>query len=278
MKKKDRKKITVSLVIIVRNELQSSKVIFPKIPKKSVDAIYVIDGNSIDGTQEFYKSRKVPVYKQTQPGLGGASFTARKKCKTDAMIFFHPDGNENPEDIAIISNYLKRGEQFVIPSRMISGSWNEEDVQFLRPRKWFNKSMAFLSNFLWNNTSRFPTDIVQGFRGIQVKAFDTLRLDKTDCTIDFQMFIRALKYQVPIFEFPTTEGERLFGTTSFESIDTGIKEMKMFFREVFDSMTYPQTFMKKASEKKKSKTAPRTKKKTVQKKSLAKPKRASLRK
>jgi glycosyltransferase involved in cell wall biosynthesis len=242
---KSSKKITVSLVLIVRNELKSSRVIFPRIPKKSVDAIYVIDGHSTDGTQAFFKKKKIPVYEQTIPGLGGATFKARKVCKTDAMIFFHPDGNENPEDIEIVSNYLKRGEPFVIPSRMILGSWNEEDIQLLRPRKWFNKCMAFVSNFLWNNSNSFPTDIVQGFRGISVKAFDTLHLDKTDCTIDFQMFIRALKYGVPIFEFPTKEGDRLFGTTSFGSIDTGIKEMKMFFREFFVDATYPSKHSKK---------------------------------
>lgn len=245
MATKNPKKITVSLVLIVRNELKSSRVIFPRIPKKSIDAIYVIDGHSTDGTQAFFKKKKIPVYQQTIPGLGGASFKARKMCKTDAMIFFHPDGNENPEDIEIVSNYLKRGEQFVIPSRMIRCSWNEEDVQLFRPRKWFNKSMAFISNFLWNNTSSFPTDIVQGFRGISIKAFDTLHLDKKDCTIDFQMFIRALKYGVTIFEFPTKEGDRLFGTTSFGSIDTGIKEMKMFFREVLDGTTYPTMVKKK---------------------------------
>lgn len=237
---KTKKKITVSLAIIVRNEYKSSKIIFPKIPKDSLDHIYVIDGNSTDGTQKYYKQQGIPVYEQKLKGLGGAALEARKHCTDDAFIFFHPDGNEDPADIELIAHYLRRGEKFVIPSRMIKGARNEEDDAFLKPRKWFNKSMALVSNLLWNESNPFVSEIVQGFRGIRCDVFDQLKLDKTDCTIDFQMVIRALKHDVPIFEFPTKEGDRLFGETNFKAIDTGTKELSMFVREVFDNSTYPK--------------------------------------
>jgi glycosyltransferase involved in cell wall biosynthesis len=234
------KKLTVSLVIIARNEKASSEIIFPKIPHKSVDQIYVIDGNSTDGTQAFYKKNKIPVYGQKIKGLGGATFEARKRCKTDAMIFFHPDGNEDPKDISKISAELKKGKSFVIPSRMIKGGYNEEDNQFFKPRKWFNRSMAFFVNLIWNKKNQYGTEIVQGFRGISCDAYDKMKLDKADCTIDFQMVIRALKLGIPIYEFPTKEGERLFGETNFKSIETGFAELKMLTREIFSVSTYPK--------------------------------------
>jgi len=40
-------------------------------------------------------------------------------------------------------------------------------------------------------------------------AFDRLNLDQTDCTIDYQMVIRALKARLRITEFPTKEGKEL---------------------------------------------------------------------
>ena len=232
------KKIKISLCLIVRNERKSSEVIFPQIPQKSIDEIYVIDGNSTDGTQAYFKKQGVPVYQQSQPGLGGATVEARNRCKTDAMIFFHPDGNEDPKDIAKIADLLRQGAEFVIPSRMIKDARNEEDDQLLKPRKWFNQFLAFFINFIWNDYHKFNTEIVQGFRGIRCDVYDKLQLNRTDLTIDFQMVIRALKHKVKITEFPTIESDRLFGETTFGSLSTGVKELEMLHQEIVDPSTY----------------------------------------
>ncbi len=233
------RKITVSLAIIVLNEKVSSEVIFPKIPLETVEEVYVIDGNSTDGTQAYYKQHNITVFEQTIKGLGGATFEARKRCKTDAIIFFHPDGNENPSDIKKCANALRDGHSFVIPSRMIKGGYNEEDELLVKPRKWFNKALAYFVNFLWKRKKPYVSEIVQGFRGIRCDVFDQLHLDKYDCTIDFQMVIRALKYNISIYEFPTIESKRLFGKTSFNSIETGVAELIMLAREIFNKSTYP---------------------------------------
>jgi len=57
------------------------------------------------------------------------------------------------------------------------------------------------------------------------------QLDQTDCTIDYQMVIRALKARLRITEFPTKEGKRISGATNFASIPTGIAEVRMLLRE-----------------------------------------------
>ncbi|OGE32027.1 hypothetical protein A2631_02825 [Candidatus Daviesbacteria bacterium RIFCSPHIGHO2_01_FULL_44_29] len=238
--KKNKSKITISLVLIVRNERASSSALFSKLPLKSVDDVYVIDGNSTDGTQNFFKKKRIKVYEQTIKGLGEATFEARKQCKTKAMIFFHPDGNEDPKDIKKVAELLRAGHQFVIPSRMIKGAWNEEDSKFFKPRKWVNQMLASLANFLFNHTKSYVSEIVQGFRGINLESYDRLALDKSDCTIDFQMVIRAMKNKVQITEFPTREGHRLFGETNFKSWETGKLELKMLIREIFDLATYPK--------------------------------------
>lgn len=226
------RKRTVCLCIIVRNERRSSEVIFPKIPLDSVDRCIVIDGHSTDGTQEYYDDQKILVFEQKIPGLGGATFAARQQCRCDAMILFHPDGNENPQDIAKVADLLRKGHELVIPSRMIAGGRNEEDGSFFKPRKWFNLTLAWLVNFIWNDYSPFTTEIVQGFRGIQCETFDRLGLTRTDLTMDFHMVIKALKHKVKITEFPTIEGDRLFGETNFGSLSTGTKELAMLWDEI----------------------------------------------
>ncbi len=232
------KKIKVSLAILAMNERKASEILFPKIPLKSVDEVYVIDGNSTDGTIEFYKKKGIKVFTQKKRGLGAAVFEARSHCSTNAMILYHPDGNENPEDIGKIADALRLGYEFVIPSRMIKGGQNEEDDTFLKPRKWFNICFAIIINALWNKNG-YVSEIVQGFRGINILAYDKLHLDTEDRTIDCQMVIRGLKYKLKFYEFPSIEGKRLFGDTNFKSIPTGYLNLKTFVREILDKSTYP---------------------------------------
>lgn len=226
-------KYTVALAIIAKNEYLSSKVIWPKIPKKSVDRIFVIDGKSTDKTKEFYESQKVEVFTQRRKGLGAASKEARKHCHEDGIIFFHPDGNENPKDIKKVADLLRKGQKFVIPSRMMKGGFNEEDVKFIKPRKWFNLCFAFTLNLIFNRGMPYVTEVVQGFRGIDIITYDLIKATTEDRTIDCQQVVRAMKKKVRIYEFPTKEGERIAGETNFKSLSTGYLNMKTAFKEIF---------------------------------------------
>lgn len=227
-----KRKYTIALAIIAKNEYASSKVIFPKIPKRSIDRIFVIDGHSTDGTLAFYKKHKVSVYQQKVMGLGAASQEARRHCREDGIIFFHPDGNENPMDIAKIAEALRNGHKFVIPSRMMKGGSNEEDDKMIKPRKWFNICFAFVVNLLFNRTNHYVTELVQGFRGLDVKTFDILKANTPDRTIDCQQVIKAMKNNIKIHEFPTKEGKRIAGETNFKSISTGYYNVKTAFLEL----------------------------------------------
>jgi len=61
-------------------------------------------------------------------------------------------------------------------------------------------------------------------------AFDRLNLDQTDCTIDYQMVIRASKLDSESQNF-LKEGKKISGATNFASIPTGIAEVRMLLRE-----------------------------------------------
>lgn len=197
------------------------------------DQVYAIDAHSKDGTNEQFVQKGIPVYQQSVPGLGAATLQARNHCTTDAMIFFHPDGNEDYRDLPKFIDHLRLGHELVIASRMIKGSFNEDDDKVLKWRKWANLGFAFISNTLFGSRHCRVTDVVQGFRAITCEAFDRLGLDQTNCTIDYQMVIRALKLRLRIAEFPTIEGTRIAGATNFASIPTGIAELKMLWREIW---------------------------------------------
>jgi hypothetical protein len=206
--------------------------LFASIPWNRFDHSIVIDANSSDGTREFYEQQGLRVHVQRKSGLGAAMLEARELCETDALVFFHPDGNEDPADIAVIRDLLASGHDFVVASRMIKGSVNEEEGQLLKPRKWANLGFALIANTLWGCDGNRTTDVTNGMRGMRCSAWDRAGLTSTDCTMDFQMIIRALKVRITITEIPTREGRRIAGATNFASFDTGMKELKLIVREL----------------------------------------------
>ena len=227
--------IKVSLVFITKNEAKGLVVVLPKIDLNVFAQVYAIDANSSDGTRDIFEKYAIKVFQQSIPGLGGATLEARTHCKTDAIVFFHPDGNEDPGDLPKFIDYLNLGYELVIASRMLKGGYNEEDGSVFKFRKWANLGFALIANTAFGNRRCRVTDVVQGFRGVTCDAFDRLCLDQTNCTIDYQMVIRSLKARLKIAEFPTIEGKRIGGTTNFASIPTGIAEVKMLLREFWIS-------------------------------------------
>ena len=222
----------VSLVFITRNEIAGLRGVFDRVPRDEVFETFAVDGHSADGTAEFFRERGIPVHAQVEKGLGAAMLEARAHARGDAIIFFHPDGNEDPGAIPIFVERLRAGAEFVVASRMIPGARNEEDDQVLRWRKWANRGLALMANVLFARGGARTTDITNGLRAITTDAFDRMCLTSRDLTMDFQMVIRALKLGMRIDEFPTREGERIGGATSFPSLQTGIKELGLVWDEL----------------------------------------------
>ena len=204
----------------------------PKIRLGTFDQVIAVDGNSTDDTVAAMESFGVPVFKQSERGLGAAMIESRARVTTDSFIFFHPDGNEDAEAIPQMADMLREGEEFVVASRMIKGAVNEDDEKLLKWRKWANNGFALLANILFAHQKNRTTDVTNGFRGISCAAWDRMELSSKDLTMDYQMVIRALKLGIKITEFPTKEGHRVAGATNFASLPTGIAELKLVWREL----------------------------------------------
>lgn len=222
----------IALIIFTRNERKNSERIFPQIPFKVVDKVYVVDGNSSDGTKEFWKSKSVRVFGQKYKGVGGAYESAFRNTKEDGLIFFHPDGNMDPKDITKFVDYLKKGADFIIASRMIKGGVNEEDDQFLKPRKWFCQMLGLMANTIWGGRNSC-SDITQGYRAFTRDGYKKLKITIPNAIApDYEQVIRALKYGVRITEFPTKESKRVYGETSMTSLKTGWENIKLLLNEL----------------------------------------------
>ncbi|MFZ3229605.1 MAG: glycosyltransferase [Pseudobdellovibrio sp.] len=227
----------IALCLLTLNEIDCLKIIFPKIQKPNdicgYQMIYAIDGGSIDGTQEFFKENNIEIIGQSKKGRGEAFKLAFEKVNADAYIFFSPDGNENLDDLQKFSQFFKNGAELVIASRMMPGAFNEEDISWWRPRKWANLVFNLLANLAFNNSDKYISDSINGFRGITRQSAKKLQLSASDYTIEYQMTIQAMKKKINIVEFPTHEGQRVAGKSGILSLPAGIRFIKRFFYELF---------------------------------------------
>ena len=221
----------LSLVFLTLNEIIGLEAIFDKVPLDAVDEVLAIDGGSTDGTLEFFKKKNIPVFVQETRGRGEAFRLAFKKARGDALLFFSPDGNEDPYDIPRFKPLIEEGNDIVIATRMVKNARNEEDDQLFKWRKWANKVFNLMANYTWNK-GPIVSDTINGFRTITRKAWYELALDGSGYTIEYQGSIRAFKRKLRIAEFPTHEGARIDGREGSPSIKTGIAFLKLYFSEL----------------------------------------------
>lgn len=219
---------TSALFISTLNEIEGITKLFPKIPISSFDECYALDGGSSDGTIEFFEENGVKVIPNVPKGEifnAGARIT---ECEN--LVFFAPDGNEDPNDTLPLLEKLKEGYDMAIGSRFMEGSRNEEDEKLFPLRAWVNRAFTFLVRLRWGGNI---TDTINGFRSIRRSKLIEMNLEPTGFDIEFQMTIRGLKLGHKIIEIPTKEGDRIGGESTAYSIPTGMLMMKRLFRELF---------------------------------------------
>lgn len=224
-----KKRTRTTLVILTRNEITGMKALFDKLPLNKVDEAMVVDYNSTDGTKEFVRKEKVRLVNQVKPGRGEAFRLAVEKAKGDHLVFFSPDGNEDPRDIPRLLALLNQGNDLVIASRFLPQSRNEEDDQLIKLRAWANQGFTLVANLIWGGR---VSDTINGYRAITKAAFNKLKLDAPGYMIEYQMTIRALKLKLKIAELPTFEGNRIGGESGSKAIPTGLLFLRFLFREI----------------------------------------------
>lgn len=219
-----------TLIITTRNEINGVTNLMPRVPFSEFDEVLVIDLNSTDGTIEFLKNLGLRIIPQEKPGRGIAARMAAEAATGDVLVWFAPDGNENPADLVRLRNEIVNGADMAIASRFMSGARNEEDDHWFRPRAWANKIFTLAVRLMWGGRI---TDTINGYRSMRRDKFLALKTDETGFSIEFQMSIRALKLKLKIVEFPTTEGNRIGGHSTAYTIPTGLKVLRCFWREIW---------------------------------------------
>jgi glycosyltransferase involved in cell wall biosynthesis len=224
--------VKISLCLLVWNELEGCRLDIPKISRNLFDEIYAVDGGSTDGTVTYLESEGIPVYRQPKKSLNAAYIHAVERSACDAVVVFFPKGNLPTADLQRFRPLLERGYDLVIASRNIKGAGNEEDVHWLKPRKWAGMSLAAVSALVWRREGYFVRDVLHGVKGFTVSAFKKMGPLDYGLSIDVEMVIRAYRLRLKRVEFPTTELPRLHGQTHFRFFSMGFQLARYLWQEL----------------------------------------------
>ena len=224
--------MTRSLVILTLNEIDGVRALIPKLPRSYVDETIAVDGGSTDGTREFLIEQDIKIVDQERRGRGAAFRVAMRATSGAYVVFFSPDGNEDPADILPLFEKLEGGADMAIASRFLKESRNEEDDDFLAWRKWANQGFTVIANLIWNRKG-WISDTINGFRGVRRSIFWQLKPESMGYTIEYELTIRAIKAGLTIVEIPTIESARIGGETKAPSVRTGLIFTKFLLQELF---------------------------------------------
>jgi len=204
----------IGLVLLNRNEEISLKSLLPKINTQLFEDVFCVDGNSTDGSKELISQYGIRLLEQKSSGRGNAFKLAFKEAEDrnlDSLVFLSTDGNEDPGDLPIFRKKFESGFDLVIASRMMDGAVNEEDIAFLRPRKWANNLFAMTAWLIHGRGKIRLTDPINGYRGITLKSWSDMNISAESFDVEYQTSLRAYQLDIKYVEFPTHEGQRVGG-------------------------------------------------------------------
>lgn len=224
------KKRNCTLVLLTLNELQGLKDLWDEIPHKEFELVLAVDGGSTDGTCDFLEEKGITILTQPIPGRGVAFRVAAEATYTQRMVYFSPDGNEDPEDIIRLDDLIEGGADLAIASRFAKGAINEESG-ILRPRARVNEALSFLANSCFNK-GPYITDTINGFRALNRRAFLDLQTTVKRFPIEYQISIRAMRRGWKIAEIPTHEGQRIGGESKALSWPVGKDHIRVLLTEL----------------------------------------------
>lgn len=219
-----------TLVLLTLNEIDGLRLLWDELPVAAFARTVAVDAGSTDGSRAFLQERGVPVLDQPIPGRGVAFRVAAEATDTERLVYYSPDGNEDPNDILRLDDLVAGGFDLAIASRFAPGAVNEE-TDLLRMRARVNQALTATANRLFNRGAPV-TDTINGFRAVRRMPFLSLGTTVKRFPIEYQISIRAMRRGWRIAELATREGQRAGGESKAISWPVGKDHLKVLLAEL----------------------------------------------
>ena len=215
----------VIVFVLTLDEIDGVSQIMPRVKKEWADRIIFVDGGSTDGTIEKAKELGFEVINQHNKGEGNACRVGTDATESDFVIFFSPDGNDEPEDIPRLIQKTKEGYDVVHISRFGKNSVSE-DAGLLD--SFGNNMFTFLVNAFFGSNY---TDALNGFRIIKRSIFEELKTVCEPLGIEQEISIRCAKKGYPIYEIDSKEPKRIGGERKMRPFRVGARLSRQIIKE-----------------------------------------------
>lgn len=220
--------VKITLFMPVRDEIEGAKIIMPRINKNWVDEILVVDGNSTDGTYEFFEQYGCKMIHQKSVGICGATWEGIEAATGDIIIGFSPDNNSIPELIPPLIEKMREGYDMVIISRYMAGAKSDDDDLVTAFGNWM---FTRIINLLFR--AKY-TDTLVMYRAFKKDLPVRLGMDQKKYPFfEPQMAIRCATHKVKYTEIPGDEPKRIGGVRKMRPLYTGAAISLMILKEFF---------------------------------------------
>ena len=217
--------MSTAIIVLTLDEIDGVRAIMPKLNKDWAEEIILVDGGSKDGTIEEAKKLGFEVIHQNNRGEGNACRIGVEKTNSDFIMFFSPDGNDEPEEIPKMINKISEGFDIVHISRFGKYSESSDAGPFDR---FGNRMFTFLVNVFFGG---HYSDALNGFRIIRRDIMLKLKTDAQHLNIEQQICIRAAKKGYKVFEIDGREPKRIGGERKMRPLTTGAQLSYQIIKE-----------------------------------------------
>lgn len=226
----------VTVVVPAMNEARNLPYVAERFPKRGIDEIVLVDGNSTDDTVAVARElwSDVVVVQQTRKGKGNALACGFEAATGDIIVMIDSDCSTDPAEIPYFVDALLADADYAKGSRFCPGGGSADITRW---RKLGNYGLNGLVNLVFGSSF---TDLCYGYNAFWRHCLPVMQLPGTTLAekqwgdgfeIETLINTRVARSGLKVTEVASFEEKRRFGSSNLSSTRDGLRVLKTIIDE-----------------------------------------------